>query len=266
MQLLAIIVTGCAKLVGTLVGLLARLHMFLYGILPALLPPDRLGALMRRFYDRSYEQAGSHIPLTAYSWTLEPWEEQVVTQHLPLPATALILGSGLGRESLVLARRGYRVLALDIARGGLLISARRAASLNLPVTFIQADFLTLPVRSASVTYILLCGVMYSAVPGRERRQAWLRNLRHCLTPGGKIVLNFVIAREPETALSRMIQACTRFILRWPGSNRAYQNGDTCTNGHFMHIFSDEEELRREITEAGIPLIELNWPDGYAVLS
>lgn len=266
MHLLAIIVTGCAKFVGALVRVLAQIHMFLYGILPALLPPDRLGTLMRRFYDRSYEQAGSHIPLTAYSWSLEPWEERVVTQHLPLPATALILGSGLGRESLVLAQRGYRVLALDIARGGLLIGARRAASLNLPVTFVQADFLALPVRTASVTFILLSGVMYSAVPGRARRQAWLRSLRQCLTPDGKLVLNFLVAREPETALSRTIQACTRLILRWPGSNRAYQNGDTCTNGHFMHIFRDEEELRTEIAEAGITLIELDWADGYAVLS
>lgn len=266
MHLLAIIVTGCAKFAGALVRVLAQIHMFLYGILPALLPPDRLGTLIRRFYDRSYEQAGSHIPLTAYSWSLEPWEERVVTQHLSLPATALILGSGLGRESLVLAQRGYRVLALDIARGGLLIGARRAASLNFPVTFVQADFLTLPVRTASVAYILLSGVMYSAVPGRARRQAWLRSLRQCLTPGGKLVLNFLIAREPETALSRTIQACTRLILRWPGSNRAYQNGDTCTNGHFMHTFRDEEELRTEIAEAGITLIELNWADGYAVLS
>lgn len=266
MQVLAGIVTGCAKLVGALVRLLAQIHMFLYGILPALLPPDRLGTLMRRYYDRSYERAGSRIPLTAYSWSLEPWEERVVTQHLPSPATVLILGAGLGRESLVLARRGYRVLGLDIARGGLLIGARCATSLNLPVTFIQADFLTLPVEAASAAYILLSGVMYSAVPGRERRQAWLRDLKQCLTPGGKLVLNFVIAREPETALSRMIQACTGLILRWPGSNRAYQQGDTCTNGHFMHIFNDEEELRTEVVEAGITLIELNWPDGYAVLS
>lgn len=266
MQLLAIIVTGCAKIVERIVKRLADVHQFLYGILPVLLPPDRLERLIRRYYDRSYERAGNDIPLTTYSWSLEPWEERVLAQHLPTPAATLILGSGLGRESLVLARRGYRVLGLDIARGGLVIGARRAAELNLPVTFAQADFLTLPVRAESVTYILLSGVMYSAVPGRARRQAWLRSLKQCLVPGGKIVLNFVIAREPETALSRRIQTCIRMILRWPGSNRTYQNGDTCTNGHFMHIFRDEAELRTEIAEAGIPLLELNWADGYAVLS
>lgn len=266
MQLLAVIVTGCAKLVGALVGWLAQIHMFLYGILPALLPPDRLGALMRRFYDRSYEQAGSHIPLTAYSWSLEAWEERVLAQHLSRPDTILILGAGLGRESLVLAQRGYRVLALDFARSGLVIGARRAASLNLPVIFIQADFLTLPVQAASVTYILLSGVMYSAVPGRTRRQEWLRSLRTCVVPGGKLVLNFVIAREPDTVLTRMIRRCTGAILSWPGTNQTYQDGDTCTNGHFMHVFRDEEELRAEVAEAGATLIELHWPDGYAVLS
>lgn len=266
MQLLAVIVTGCAKLVGALVGWLAQVHMFLYGILPALLPPDRLGTLMRRYYDMSYEQAGTRIPLTAYSWSLEAWEERMLAQHLSRPDTILILGAGLGRESLALAQRGYRVIGLDIARGGLVIGTRRAASLNLPVTFIQADFLTHPVQAASVAYILLSGVMYSAAPGRIRRQEWLRSLLQCLMPGGKLVLNFVIAREPDTALTRMIRRCTGAILSWPGTNQTYQDGDTCTNGHFMHVFRDEEELRTEITEAGATVIELNWPDGYAVVS
>ena len=80
MQLLAIIVMGCAKVVERIVKRLADLHQFLYGILPALLPPDRLERLTRRFYDRSYEQAGTYIPLTAYSWSLEPWEERVIAQ------------------------------------------------------------------------------------------------------------------------------------------------------------------------------------------
>lgn len=266
MPLLAIIVTGCAKLVETLMRRLAQLHMLLYGILPAILPPDRLGTLMRRYYDRSYEHAGTRIPLVAYSWSLEAWEERVLAQHLARPDSILILGAGLGRESLALAQRGYQVLALDFARGGLRIGARRAASLNLPVTFVQADFLIPPVRAASVAYILLSGVMYSGVPGRARRQEWLHSLRQCLMPGGKLVLNFVIAREPDTTLTRMIRRCTGAILSWPETNQTYQDGDTCTNGHFMHVFRDEEELRAEVEESGATLVELNWPDGYAVLS
>lgn len=266
MPLLALVVTGCAKFVGALLDWLAQLHMILYGILPALLPPERLGTLMRRYYDRSYEQAGRQIPLTTYSWALEPWEEQVLAAHMPLLGTVLVLGAGLGRESHVLAQRGYRILALDIAYAGLAIGARRIAPLNLPVTFVQADFLILPIQSASVTYILLSSVMYSAVQGRTRRVAWLRRLRNYLGPGGKLVLNFVIAREPESACARRIQACTRLILRCPGSNRAYQSGDTCTNGHFMHVFKEEDELRTEFSESGATLLELNWADGFAVLS
>ncbi len=266
MRLLAIIVTGCATVTGALVRWLTQLHLFLYDILPALLPSDRLEALMHRYYDRSYKQAGRQLPLTAYSWSLEPWEEQVLTRRWPPHATLLILGSGLGRESLALAQRGYRVLAMDIAHEGLLIGAQRGAPLNLPVIFIQADFLTLPIRSASVTGILLSGVMYSAVQGRARRQAWLQHLRQCLAPGGTLVLSFLIAREPEILRTRLIRICTSLILRWPGSNRAYQQGDTCANGHFMHLFADENELRLEIAGAGATVIELNWPDGFAVLS
>jgi len=267
MPLLALIITGCAKLVSALIRWLSQIHLFLSGILPALLPPDRLGILMRRYYDRSYERAGRHIPLSAYTWSLEPWEEHVLAQHLPRSATILILGSGLGRESLELAQRGYQVVALDFAYSGLLIGAQRAASLNLSIIFIQANFLALPIRPASATGILLSGVMYSAIPGRARRQGWLQNLRNCLTPGGKLVLNFLTtSRESASPGSRLIQICTSFIRRWPGSNKAYQNGDTCANGHFMHIFENEEELREEIVETGATLIELSWSDGFVVLS
>lgn len=266
MSLLALVVTGCARLVDRLLRGLAQFQMILYGILPALLPPGHLDRLIRRYYDRSYAQAGTSIPLTSYAWSLESWEEQVLTQHLPRPDHTLILGAGLGRESLVLAQRDYRVLALDIAHGGLVIGVRQAASLRLPVTFVQADFLTLPVRPATVAYILLSGVMYSAVPGRSRRQTWLQHLRACLTPEGRLILNFVIAREADTGIRRVIRRCIGVIRLCPGSNRSYQEGDTCTNGHFMHVFHDENEFRTEIAEAGATLIELNWPKGYAVLA
>lgn len=266
MRLIALAVTGLTKVVAWLARWLAQTHLFLYGILPALLPPDDLATLMRRYYERSYAQAGSSIPLTAYSWSLEPWEERILAQYMARSGTVLILGAGLGRESLAIAQRGFRVIALDIAHGGLVIGARQAASLNLSVTFVHADFLALPVRPASVMYILLPGVMYSAVPGRARRQAWIRRLRDRLLPGGKLILNFLIAREPESDLRRYVQACQRMILRWPGSNRDCQPGDTCTNGHFMHTFQDEEELRGELTGAGAEVIELNWTEGFAVLS
>lgn len=266
MRLIAIAVMGLTKILEHVASSLAQMQMFLSGILPALLSPDHIARLLRRYYDSSYEQAGTRIPLTAYSWSLEPWEERTSARHMTAPGPVLVLGSGLGRESLALTQRGYCVIGLDIARAGLLIGTRRAASLNLPVTFAQADFLALPIQPASVHYILVSGVMYSAVPGRERRQAWLRSLRHCLKPGGHIILNFLIAREPESNLRRYVRACTRMLLRWPGSNQTYQEGDTCTNGHFMHLFRDEEELLTEVSETGATLIELNWPDGCAVLS
>ncbi|MFO0707719.1 MAG: class I SAM-dependent methyltransferase [Nitrospira sp.] len=266
MRLLAVFVAACANFVAALTDRLARVHIFLSGILPALLPPEQLARLMRQFYDHSYEAAGTTIPLETYSWSLEAWEERVVAEHMTAPGPILVLGAGLGRESLILADRGYRVLGLDLARRGLMIGTRRGLALPHPPTFVQADFLTIPIRPASVGTILIPGVMYSAVPGRARRQTWIDALHTCLKQDGRMILNFVIAREPETALTRSIRTVARLLRRLPGSNPDYQSGDTCTNGHFMHVFQTEQELRDELAGTRARLVGIRWTDGFAVLS
>ena len=184
----------------------------------------------------------------------------------PFADKVLVLGAGLGRESLVLAERGYRVLGLDLARRGLTIGASRGQSLAHPPAFVQADFLRLPIRPASVGTVLVPSVMYSAVPGRARRRAWIEALRTCLKPDGRMILNFLIAREPETTLTRSIRTGARLLLHLPGSNSDYQPGDACTNGHFMHVFQTERELREELAGTRAQVVAIHWTDGFAVLS
>lgn len=266
MRLVAMTLAGYARAVAALAERLAHAHLFLSGILPAVLPPEQLARLMRRFYDHSYDQAGIAIPLEAFPWSLEPWEERVAADHLTAPGPILVLGAGLGRESLVLAERGYRVLGLDLARRGLTIGASRGQSLAHPPAFVQADFLRLPIRPASVGTVLIPSVMYSAVPGRARRRAWIEALRTCLKPDGRMILNFLIAREPETTLTRSIRTGARLLLHLPGSNSDYQPGDACTNGHFMHVFQTERELREELAGTRAQVVAIHWTDGFAVLS
>lgn len=266
MRLLALVLTRSAKLIAALTDRLAHVHIFLSGILPALLPPEQMAWLMRQFYDHSYEAAGTMIPLEIYPWSLEAWEEQVATDYMTAPGPVLVLGAGLGRESLILAERGHRVLGIDLARRGLTIGVCRGQSLTHPPAFVQADFLTLPVRPSSVGTILVPGVMYSAVPGRTRRQAWGNALHTCLTPGGRLILNFVIAREPDTTRAQTTHAVARLLQRLPGSNPDYQSGDTCTNGHFMHVFQTEQELREELAGTRARIVAIHWSDGFAVLS
>ena len=247
-------------------ALISQFQFFLYGVLPVLLPPDELTALIQTYYRRSYEGLERDFHADRYKWTLENWEETVATKHLSSSGTVVVLGAGLGRESIALAERGHRVIGLDNDYDGLHIATARASATHLPVAFIQADFRLLPIVNGQADCLLLSSVMYSAIPGRRQRQECIRRFRRVLRQDGKIVLNFLIAHEWQTTSHRLIATVNRWFLKLPGSNQDYQLGDFCSHSHFMHAFLDETELRSELAEAGALILELNWTSGYAVIA
>lgn len=247
-------------------SLISQFQFFLYGVLPVLLPPDELTALTRTYYRRSYGGLERDFHADRYKWTLENWEETVAMKHLASNGTVVVLGAGLGRESIALAERGHRVIGLDDNYDGLHIAAARASASHLPVIFIQGDFRRLPIGNRQADCLFLSSVMYSAIPGRRQRQECIRQFLRVLRQEGKIVLNFLISHEWQTKSHRLIASVNRWFLKLPGSNQDYQLGDFCSHSHFMHAFLDETELRAELTEAGAIILELNWMEGYAVIA
>lgn len=266
MRVVVMVVKGLTAIIERTALLISRLQVLLYGILPALLPPEELSGLIRGYYDTSYRNVADRHPEEAYKWTLEPWEERVLARHMTNKGTVLALGAGIGRESIALAEHGFRVVGLDINREGLLLATHRAARQGVRSSFLQGDFLAVPIRPKSVDYVLLSGVMFSSIPGRTRRQNCLQHLRLLLKPGGKAILNFLIAREEETRTQRLIHRLNAWLLRLPWSNQEYQPGDTCTNSHFMHVFAHERELRDELSESGATTVEVVWQEGFAVVA
>jgi ubiquinone/menaquinone biosynthesis C-methylase UbiE len=246
--------------------LTAQIQFFLYGIVPALLPPEELSAWTRTYYKHSYEGLDREFHAEAYKWTLESWEEAVRANHMGEKGTVLILGAGLGREAIALAHYGYRVLGIDNNLDGLRIAAKRASVTDLPLTFVQGDFRKLPVCDQQADYLFLSGVMYSAIPGRHQRQECVRQFRLTLQKDGKVALNFLLSHEWQTRTHRTIDRINRWLKKLPGSNQAYQPGDFCSHGHFMHAFLDEAEIRSELIEAGATILELNWSQGFVVIS
>ncbi len=257
------LVTRLVEGVGHLVS---QVQFFLYGILPALLPSDELTALTRRYYTRSYGGLEREFRADAYKWTLDNWEAAVEAKHMASKGLVVVLGAGLGRESIALTEHGHRVLGLDNNYDGLHIATMRASSTHLPVLFVQADFRRLPVPKAQADYVFLSSVMYSAIPGRRQRQECVREFRSVLKSDGKIVLNFLLSHEWQSRSHRLIETCNRWLLKLPGSNQNYQPGDFCSHGHFMHAFLDEAEIRSELTETGAIILELNWNEGFAVIT
>ncbi len=106
--------------------------------------------------------------------------------YLPASGHILDIGAGTGRYSLQLARRGYRVLAVDLAPH-LVARARQRASqegLGDRVEFRVGDARHLPnVAEATFDVALLMGPLYHLVL-REDRLAALNQAYACLKSGG----------------------------------------------------------------------------------
>ena len=235
-------------------------------MLPALLPPAALTKLIRTHYDRSYDNTYTRLTSASQEWPLEQWEEEMLARHNIVSGKLLVLGTGIGRESIALAKRGLHVVGLDISQSALRMAAQIARTAGVPVTFVQADFLSLPTHPAHFDYILLPSIMYSSIPSRSWRQTWLRQLTSLLSPKGLAILQFLVDFDPSTRRKMVSDTINQWLTRLPGTNRLYQPGDTCPQGHFLHAFQSEQELRQELSDSGVELRELNWHKQYLVVA
>jgi 2-polyprenyl-3-methyl-5-hydroxy-6-metoxy-1,4-benzoquinol methylase len=266
MRLLGLLISYLSRICARVGGLAYEIATFLNSILPALLSADELTRLIRVHYEGMYGNAAAQYSAELLEWGLEPWEEEVVVQHKILSGTAIVLGAGVGRESIALAQRGLRVIGLDINHDALCLAARTALAKSVDVAFVQASFLALPIVPAQINYLFLSGIMYSSVPGRHARQAWLRSLSTHLKVGGVAMVSFLIDRTRKSAPPRLTHRLSSWLAGLPGANNAYQLGDVFSSGHFLHAFLSEEELRSELTEAGATIVQLNWDKQFTVLT
>ena len=266
MHLLGLVIqyvsNGCKRIGGAVF----RLTQLLDAVLPALFSPTQLSKLIHVHYEDRYRDASGRYSAEAYGTGLLEWEEDVLARHKIASGTTVVLGAGVGRESIELAKRGLHVIGLDISRDALHLAAFTARGKSIPVTFVQASFYDIPTLPAHIDYIFLSGIMYSSIPGRQARQSWLKDLRTHLKPGGLAVLNYYIDRTTETQADRRAHTFNSWLASLPGANSSYQPGDLVSQEHFLHAFLSEEELRSELTEAGATIVQLNWDKQFTVIT
>lgn len=119
-------------------------------------------------------------------WSAGPsrWAVEVLGD-LP-PGVALDLGTGEGRHAVWLARRGWRVTAVDFS-GEAIRKARALQEAHLPgapIDWRQADVLADPPPRAAFDAVLL---MYLHLP-RAQHRTLLRAAARALAPGGTLLL------------------------------------------------------------------------------
>ena len=109
--------------------------------------------------------------------------------HPPPGATALDIGGGAGRNSLYLARRGYRTTDLDVSHIGLDLARQQAAAERLPVATVAQDVNTFDFGQARWDLIALVDFPF---PYR----ALLPKIAAGLKPGGVVVIQAVAVGQP----------------------------------------------------------------------
>lgn len=126
--------------------------------------------------------------------------------ELPPGASILDVGCGVGRHSLELARRGYRVTGADLSAGMLAQGRRAAADADLSVEWIQTDAARSLPRGPFSAVICLCEgafcLLSSADDPFAHDRAILDNMHLALEPGGRLVLTALNGMRPIRASSQ----------------------------------------------------------------
>ena len=264
------LVRRLAKALQLVGSYFSRLGDLLDGLLPALLPPAELSRLTREQYLPGYTARHSNAidldSLYLEEEALDVWERQTFERYCLRKGRMLVMGAGMGRETIGIAQRGLSVVGIDSSFDALRFARRLAETRGASVRLQQGDYLALPYAAGSFDYALLSSIMYSAIPGRAGRQAWLGDLARILTPGGLALLSFLPQRNTSGRVRALCRRLNRLLVKLPGANRDYQPGDDCTMVHFLHTFQNEEEIRIELTGGGAIIRELAWNRGYAVVT
>ena len=117
----------------------------------------------------------------------EPFPELVrFFDDQPTGLTVLDLGCGQGRDALMAARRGHRVVGMDLSPTGVRQMAKAAEKEGLSVVGVVADIMAFE-PDGSFDVVLLDRVLHM-LPDHEARRRVLARLVRCVEPGGHLLI------------------------------------------------------------------------------
>lgn len=98
----------------------------------------------------------------------------------------LDIGCGTGRHSIELAKRGYKVVGIDLSESQLKGAREKASGLNLQITFQKHDARNLPFLHEFDLVIMLCEGAFPLMETDEMNFQILQNAANALKPKGKL--------------------------------------------------------------------------------
>lgn len=137
---------------------------------------------------RKYEDPAEVAEFAALAGQgLARFEEAMVGVFSP-GDLVLDVGCGGGREAVPMARRGIRVVALDLVPAMVHAARRYAAAQGVSLLPVVASAKALPFRDGVFDGVAMLGQVIAHVPDRDGRTGVLRAIRQSLRPGGTLAL------------------------------------------------------------------------------
>ena len=183
-------------------------------------------------------------------------EQTLLGLYFPYPCRVLDIGSGAGREAIALAKQGYRVTGIDIAKPLVAAARRNAINENARVSFLETDGLNLDMPEKSFDLVVIFSQTIEHVPTRQARISLLKEARRVLAPNGFL---FITAHDRyHPTMSELRPAFD--VVDSPEAEEGdvflkSVQGVRSAGKAFMH-YSTPEELKVELTEAGFNVWQL----------
>jgi 2-polyprenyl-3-methyl-5-hydroxy-6-metoxy-1,4-benzoquinol methylase len=199
---------------------------------------------MKQWYQELFENYGETYDRESFTQGTQG-ECDFIEQEIAGARDARILdvGCGTGRHAIELARRGYRVVGVDLSESQLR-RAREKAGENLPLTLQQLDARELSFSKEFDLVIMLCEGAFPLMETDEMNFQILRNAANALMPGGKLIFTTLNGLFP------LFHSVKEFLASEGKEGNAASSGNSFDLMTFrdrnVATFQDDAGLTREL--------------------
>jgi len=178
-------------------------------------------------------------------------EAELVDRYFPAGGRILDIGCGVGRTTIPLAKKGFRVTAIDLMKEMVDAASLQVRDHGVDVSLHVMDVSELDFLPNAFDGALFSFNGYESIPSHERRKAAIRAVERVLQPGAC----FILTARSGIAFGRRWVAWVwmvfrQFILRPLGLANPHLNlGDMCRRG-MLHHYISPFAVRKDLREGG----------------
>ena len=194
--------------------------------------------------DRLPKTEDDFIEIESYVLRTGPWLRRWFENVDLCGKTCIDIGSGSGIFSSMLARRGARVVAVDLTETGITLTHETARVFGVPIDIVRADVEHAPFAANSFDFAYSWGVLHHTSDMKKAVSEMGRTLR----PGGAGMMMVYHRRSVVYYLHGLYWLLVRGKL-WQGYNLERVQ-DFYTDG-FYHRYMTSKELGAMLADAGL---------------